>query len=76
MSWILFVYEKLGEAFVSELPLPDSIDDDVVKSLVGDYPNLHGDSFPVELQSLDRLADEYSIEVEPDGFDYFIEFRS
>ncbi|HWG99188.1 MAG TPA: hypothetical protein VNV66_07660 [Pilimelia sp.] len=75
MSWVLLAYEKFGDAFESEVQLPDSLDEDVVKSLVGDYPNLRGDSFPVVGESLDRLQREYSIEVDSERFDYFIEFR-
>jgi hypothetical protein len=75
MSWVMLAYEKFGDAFESEVQLPDSIDEDVVKMLVGDYPNLRGDSFPVVGESLDRLQREYSIEVDSERFDYFIEFR-
>lgn len=46
MSWVLLAYEKFGDAFESEIQLPDSLDEDGIKSLVGDYPNLRGDSFP------------------------------
>ncbi|NYT95571.1 hypothetical protein [Salinispora sp. H7-4] len=75
MSWVVLAYEKFGDAFESEVQLPDSFDEDVVKSLVGDYPNLRGDSFPVIGESLDRLQREYSIEIDSERFDYFIEFR-
>lgn len=75
MSWVVLAYEKFGDALESEVQLPDSLDEDVVKSLVGDYPNLRGDSFPVVGESLDRLQREYSIEVDSESFDYFIEFR-
>ncbi|WP_018586267.1 hypothetical protein [Salinispora arenicola] len=75
MSWVVLAYEKFGDAFESEVQLPDSFDEDVVKSLVGDYPNLRGDSFPVVGESLDRLQREYSIEIDSERFDYFIEFR-
>ena len=75
MSWVLLAYEKFGDALESEPQLPYSVDEDVVKALVGDYPNLRGDSFPVGDESLDRLKAEYSIEVDPERLDYFIEFR-
>ncbi|MFJ6676383.1 hypothetical protein ACIQMJ_35225 [Actinosynnema sp. NPDC091369] len=75
MSWVLLAFEKHGDAFVAEMPLPESIDDDVVKSLVGDYPNLRADSFPVTGASLDRVTDILEGEVRPDDYDYFIEFR-
>jgi hypothetical protein len=61
---------------VSQFRLPDSVDDDVAKSLVGDYPNLKADSFPVKGEGLDLLGGVHSVEVEPERFDYFIEFRS
>ena len=51
------------------------VDEEVIKALVGDYPNLRGDSFRVADGSLDRLKKEYSVEVEADRFDYFIESR-
>ncbi|MFV2104938.1 hypothetical protein [Micromonospora sp. LOL_024] len=75
MSWVVLAYEKFGDAFESEVQLPYFLDEEVVKSLVGDYPNLRGDSFPVVGESLDRLQREYSIEVDSERFDYFIEFR-
>ena len=48
MTWVLMAFDKSTEAFDSEVPLPDSVDEAAVRSLVGDYPNLRGDSFPVE----------------------------
>ncbi|MEU4447120.1 hypothetical protein AB0K14_37445 [Actinosynnema sp. NPDC050801] len=75
MSWVLLAFEKEGDAFVAEISLPESIDHAAVKSLVGDYPNLRGDSFPVTGASLDRLADVLKGEVRPGDYDYFIEFR-
>lgn len=75
MSWVLLAFEKDGDALVAEMSLPESVDDDTVKSLVGDYPNLRGDSFPVTGASLDRLADILKGEVRPADHDYFIEFR-
>ena len=76
MSWVMLAYEKSGDAFASEVPLPGSLDDDVVRSLVGDHPNLRGDSFPVVGESLDRLRKEYAVEADAERFDYFIEFRA
>jgi hypothetical protein len=75
MTWVLMAFDKSTEAFDSEVPLPDSVDEAAVRSLVGDYPNLRGDSFPVEGETLRRLRDEFGVEIRESELDYFIEYR-
>lgn len=68
-------YNISDDAFVSQVELPAEIDSATVKSLVGDYPNLKGDSFPVVGESLSRLMNMSAEGLDPTRFDYFIEFR-
>lgn len=75
MPWVLLAFDKVSELLDAEVPLPDRVDDAAVRSLVGDHPNLRGASFPVEGESLRRLVDEFGLALNPDRFDYFIEFR-
>lgn len=75
MTWVLMAFDKVSEELDAEVPLPEQVDDDVVRSLVGDQPYLRGVSFPVEGDSLRRLADEFGMEIRADTFDYFIEYR-
>lgn len=75
MSWVLVAYNKSDDAFATEVNLPAAVDLPTIKSLVGDYPNLHADSFPVVGASLDRLMNTYVEGLDPTRFEYFIEFR-
>lgn len=68
-------YDRSNDTLASETPLPDSVDDDLVRSLIGDYPNLRGDSFPVEGESLHRLARDADVAIREDEVEYFIEYR-
>lgn len=75
MSWALLAFEKVGDMLVSEVRLPETVDDAVIVSLVGDYPNLRGDSFPLDEAKIKALEEASGIDIQPKGFDYFIEFR-
>ena len=75
MTWVLMAYEKHGDAYVSETRLPGSIDDDVIKGLIGDYPNLRGDSFPISSDTLNQLVLIDSRIIVSGDVDYFVEFR-
>jgi len=75
MAWVLMAFDKVSEFLESEVPLPDTVDDDVVRSLVGDYPHLRGVSFPVAGDRLRWLGAEAGVTINDDRFDYFIESR-
>lgn len=75
MTWYLVAFEREGDAFLFEKPLPSSLPDSVVIDLVGDHPNLHADCFAVPDEGAKRLFELAGSEAPAGEFDYFIEFR-
>jgi hypothetical protein len=75
MAWVLLAFDKGTEQLATMVPLPDRVDDEVVRPLVGeDVPVLRGVSFAMEADRLRRLAHELGLEIRDDQFDYFIEY--
>jgi len=74
MGWVLMGFHKQSEQLEFEMDLPDSIDDNVIRSLVGDHPNLHVASFPLKSRSLKRLKEEFGLNICENELDYFIEY--
>lgn len=75
VTWVLLAYDKSSDRLESEVPLPESVDDNVVRSLVGNHPNLRGDSFSVVGESLSTLSDYHFVDVRESDLNYFIEWR-
>lgn len=76
MSWVIMSFYKTTEEFHDEVLLPEVVDDDAVGMLVGNYPNLRGDSFQLQAAGLAELAVKYLVNVDAAVFDYFILFRA
>lgn len=77
MSWVLMVFHKQNDELAAEVSLPDSVNDDVVRSFVGDSPYLYAGSFPLAGKDLARLVSEFklSIDIDEDKFEYFLEYQ-
>jgi hypothetical protein len=45
-------------------------------ALVGNYPNLRGDVFPLSDENLNFVETEFGIEVDRENYDYYIEYRA
>ncbi|GGM12848.1 hypothetical protein GCM10012279_33750 [Micromonospora yangpuensis] len=76
MSWFLLAFERRGDALVSEVRMPQLIDDDVVAGYVGWHPNLRGDSFPISGIHLLGLMASCLLVWDEDNCEYFLEFRA
>ncbi len=74
MTWHLLEFEKEGSGLKADFSLPAVVDDELVKSLVGDHPNLKYDVFPLGRSALSHLLQVFPVEVNEKSSDYFLEY--